>query len=309
VTGAEVLVRSAATLDASVAVTQRVGALLECTRTRREKMQHGLVLARANLSELQRARRLAVGGPSSWSPARRADVASKHIEFHQTGDRTLREELVGAHYGLARRIASRFTGRGESIEDLTQVALLALVKAVDGFDATRGVQFSSYATATISGELKRHFRDKRWGVRVPRSTQEAYLRVRDALDRLTVDLGRSPTVSEVAIAEGITEDQVLEGMEAARVFSMASLDAPLDDDPSQTIPLSSKEPGYGLVDNRLSIAPLIARLPEREQRILRYRFFEDMTQSEIAAELGISQMHVSRLLGRALDRLRHGLAS
>lgn len=215
-----------------------------------------------------------------------------------------RDDVVAAHAGLARSLAARYAERGESLDDLTQVAYIGLVKAVDRFDLERGVQFSTYATATILGEIKRHFRDSRWKMRVPRSVQELYLRVKAALDTLSLELGRSPTIAEIAHFAGATTEAVVEAMEAGRTFHMTSLDAPRDDEGSDGIEIATLDPSMVDVVEREALTSLIDRLPPREQEILRLRFEHDLTQSEIAARIGVSQMQVSRLLARTLDQLR-----
>jgi RNA polymerase sigma-B factor len=218
-----------------------------------------------------------------------------------------RHETVAAHYGLARRVALRFSRRGESVDDLTQIALVGLLKAVDGFDPDRGVPFETYATVTMTGELKRHFRDKRWALRVPRSTQDLYLRTRVAVDSMTQRLGRSPTASEVAAAEGVSEEDVLEAMEAGRLMSLASLDASAHAEPGRL--LGAHDPAFRELEERGALGSLLSRLSPRDQEVLRLRFVEGRTQSEIAARIGVSQMHVSRLLSRALGQLREWIAA
>lgn len=215
----------------------------------------------------------------------------------------LRDELVRRHRGLAEALARRFRGRGE-LEDLTQVAMLALVKAVDRFDPARGVPFPAFASTTIVGELKRHLRDTVWAVRVPRSLQEVGLEVGRAVEALTQRLGRSPTVPEVAEAIGRTEDEVLEGLEVGTALEAASLDAPIGDDDGPSREPATYDEGLELAEEWVDVADAIRALPERERRILHLRFFRSMSQSAIAAELGISQMHVSRLLARTLAQLR-----
>ena len=220
------------------------------------------------------------------------------------GEPGLRDELVHRHRGLAEALARRFRGRGE-LEDLTQVAMLALVKAVDRFDPARGVPFPAFASTTIVGELKRHLRDTVWAVRVPRSLQEVGLEVGRALEALTQRLGRSPTVPEVAEAIGRTEDEVLEGLEVGTALEAASLDAPIGDDDGPSREPATHDDGLELAEEWVDVADAIRALPDRERRILHLRFFRSMSQSAIAAELGISQMHVSRLLARTLAQLRN----
>ena len=239
----------------------------------------------------------------------REELRHKFDEYHRTGDPGLREQLVTAHLGLAEYLARRFANRGEPLDDLVQVASVGLLKAVDRFDPERGLEFSTYATPTIVGELKRHFRDKGWAVRVPRRVQELHLRLGKVVSNLSQDLGRSPTIAEIAERAQASEEEVLEAMEAGRAYRFASLDAPGGgggDDDSQTLSgqLGDDDPRLADIEHRVALSPLIAELPRREQVILHLRFFEGLTQSEIAARLGISQMHVSRLLARSLAKLR-----
>jgi RNA polymerase sigma-B factor len=214
-----------------------------------------------------------------------------------------REALVRDHMHLARRVAGRFAHRGETGDDLGQVAMIGLIKAAERFDPDRGVQFVTYATATMLGELKRHFRDNRWWIHVPRSVQTQYLAVREAVEILTQQLHRSPTVPEIARFAQLGNEEVLEAIEAGRSFHPASLDLGADDNDGR-VELSSVDSGLAEVEDRQSALALVAHLAQREQAIVRLRFFEQMTQSEIAAHLGLSQMHVSRLLARSLEKLR-----
>lgn len=223
-------------------------------------------------------------------------------------DAGARDELVEMYRPLAEYLARRFRGRGEALEDLTQVALIGLLKAIDRFDLSRDVKFSTYATATIVGEIKRHFRDKGWAVRVPRRLQEMGLRVSRTVTELAQDLGRSPTVAEIAERTGFTEEEVLEGMETAHAYSTTSLDAPIDEDGTTAGDrVGSEDESIELLEAWNSVAPAIRDLPPRERRILYLRFFRGMTQTQIADEVGISQMHVSRLLARTLEGLRDSL--
>ena len=215
-----------------------------------------------------------------------------------------REELVQHFTPLAAYLARRFSGRGESLEDLMQVANLGLVKAVDRFDPDRGVQFSTFATATILGELKRHFRDRTWAIRVPRRLQEGSLAVNRAVTELYQELARSPTVSEIAKRTGLNEEGVLESMEALQAYSTASLDAPDEEDRTRLQRVGGSDPALEILESWTTVAPYLKELPERERRVLYLRFVQDRTQAEIAAELGISQMHVSRVLSATLQLLR-----
>ncbi|MER6330945.1 SigB/SigF/SigG family RNA polymerase sigma factor [Streptomyces sp. NPDC001034] len=220
---------------------------------------------------------------------------------------TVRDELVAAWLPMAHRIAGRFRDRGESVEDLRQVAALGLVKAVDRYDPSRGA-FESYAVPTITGEVKRHFRDRMWALRVPRRVQELRNRVRVARRELTQNPGSpEPTVAALAEHTGLGEDEVTAGLEALESFSTLSLDAELaggDDGYSLADTLGATDTSYDVVVDREAAKEGLRRLPERERAILYMRFFEDMTQSRIADQLGISQMHVSRLISRSCARVR-----
>ncbi len=221
-----------------------------------------------------------------------------------------RDRLVRMHLPLVEHLARRFRNRGEPYDDLVQVATIGLIKSVDRFDPDRGVEFSTYATPTIVGEIKRHFRDKGWAVRVPRRLQELRLSLTQATAELSQRHGRAPTVAELAHLLGISEEEVLEGLESANAYSTLSLDAPdQGEDDSHAVADSLGEVDDALegVEYREALRPLLAQLPPREKRILMLRFFGGMTQSQIAAEIGISQMHVSRLLARTLTQLRAGL--
>ncbi|MEV7178423.1 RNA polymerase sigma factor SigF [Kitasatospora sp. NPDC093679] len=221
----------------------------------------------------------------------------------------IRNQLVRMHIPLVEHLARRFRNRGEPLDDLTQVATIGLIKSVDRFDHERGVEFSTYATPTIVGEIKRHFRDKGWAVRVPRRLQELRLSLTTATSELSQRHGRSPTVHELAEHLGISEEDVLEGLESANAYSTLSLDVPDSDDESPAVAdtLGATDEALEGVEYRESLKPLLAQLPPREQKILVLRFFRNMTQSQIAAEVGISQMHVSRLLARTLAQLREKL--
>jgi RNA polymerase sigma-B factor len=236
----------------------------------------------------------------------REELRRKFHAYATTRDRALRDDLVTAHMGLAEYLARRFTNRGEPLDDLVQVAALGLLKAVDRFDPERGLEFSTYATPTIVGELKRHFRDKGWAVRVPRRVQELHLRLGSVVSILSQELGRSPTIGEIAQSAAVSEEEVLEAIEAGHAYRFTSLDAPSGNDDEMSLSTELGAEDQGLIDSehRVTLSPLIAQFPPRERMILHLRFFEGLTQSEIAARLGISQMHVSRLLARALAQLR-----
>jgi RNA polymerase sigma-B factor len=222
-----------------------------------------------------------------------------------------RDALVEQHLPLVEHLARRFRNRGEPYDDLVQVATIGLIKSVDRFDLERGVEFSTYATPTIVGEIKRHFRDKGWAVRVPRRLQELRLSLASATSELSQKQGRSPTVSELAAHLKITDEEVLEGLESANAYSTLSLDAGDSGSGDEPMPVAEtlgvEDEGLEGVEYRESLKPMLEQLPPREKKILMLRFFKNMTQSEIAAEIGISQMHVSRLLARTLAQLREGL--
>ncbi len=244
------------------------------------------------------------------TPSRRdpGDVRRSFAEYADGGDERLRNQLVEEHLGLAHQLARRFTDRGEPYDDLVQVASMALVKSVDRFEPDRGVEFSTFATRTIIGELKRHFRDKGWAIRAPRRIQELYLAVRPAIETLTQELGRPPTVVEIAAAVGATEESVLEALEASQRYRTASIDAPDRQEGSISLRLGQIDAGYEGTDDRMLLARSMADLPEREQTIIKLRFVDGLTQSEIASQVGLSQMHVSRLLSASLAQLKEAFA-
>jgi RNA polymerase sigma-B factor len=230
------------------------------------------------------------------------------LKYHREGDLGARETLVLRFMPLARQLASRYRHAGEPQEDLVQVACVGLLKAVDRYDPKRGGAFTRYAVPTMLGELKRHFRDKGWSVHVPRATQELVLKVSEALGTLPGKLGRSPRPRDVAKAVGAPVEEVLEAMEAATAYEATSLDAPrsgFEEDADWTYgeSLAHEEQGYEMVELGETLRGTLAALPERERLILRLRFERDLTQAEIADYVGVSQMHVSRLLRRSLDRL------
>ncbi len=237
---------------------------------------------------------------------RRQELRDMFVAFSGSRDEKTRSALIEAHLGLAEYLARRFNNRGEPLDDLVQVASTGLIKAVDRFEPERGLEFSTYATHTIVGELKRHFRDKGWAVRVPRRMQELHLRLATLVNTLNQDLGRSPTIPEIAQAAAVSEEEVLEAMEAGQAYRFTSLDAPVTGEEGGSLgsTIGEDDDSMADVEHRVSLSPLIAQLPPRQQKILHLRFFEGLTQSEIATRLGISQMHVSRLLARSLTQLR-----
>ncbi len=218
-----------------------------------------------------------------------------------------RNALVERHRGLAIGLATRFAGKGEEMDDLVQVALMALTKAIDRYEPDRGVALSTFATVTILGELKRHFRDRGWAVRPPRRVHELYLRIQPTIDELSQHLGRPPTMSEIADKLSVSNEEVVEALEAGTRRTATSLDAGSADGGAESTlaaGLGAPDERFADVDLQLTIQPLLERLTPRERRILYLRFFMGMSQSEIATEVGISQMHVSRLLTRSLEQLR-----
>jgi RNA polymerase sigma-B factor len=221
-----------------------------------------------------------------------------------------RDQLVTLHLPLVNFLARRFRDRGEPLEDLVQVGTIGLINAVDRFDGDRGFEFSSFATPTIIGEIKRHFRDKGWAIRVPRRAQELRMMLNQATAELSQSTGRSPTVRELAIHLKITDDEVIDGIEAAAAYATTSIDAHVgNDQDASTIAdfMGDVDPDLSNVDDREALRPLLAALPARERQILGMRFFQGMTQGQIADELNISQMHVSRLLTKSLATLRDGM--
>jgi RNA polymerase sigma-B factor len=240
-----------------------------------------------------------------------AEAASSRSEeevadlFRRLPDPSARDELAEEFLPLAEYFARRFSGRGEPIEDLTQTASLGLLNAIDRFDPDRGVPFATYAAATIVGELKRHFRDRGWALRVPRNVQETAILVNRTMSSLWQDLGRAPTVPEIASAADIGEDDVLQALDALQAYTTDSLDAPTSDASSTAAEsIGQEDVSFEISEEWLSLAPALRDLPERERMILYLRFFEGKTQTEIAEELGISQMHVSRLVSQSLEKLR-----
>ncbi len=240
----------------------------------------------------------------------RERLRAKFNEYRKYGDRKTRNELIEAHKSLASHLARRFANRGEPFEDLLQVAYLGMLKAVERFDPDRNLEFSTFATATVEGELKRHFRDKTWSVRVPRRPQELHLRLNNVINELSQKLTRPPRVPEVAADLGVSEEEVLEAMEVGGAYRSSSLDSRAGDSndaSSLERRLGTADHGFDLAEHRVLLDRVLADLPERERMIVELRFFHDMTQTEIAEHVGISQMHVSRLLSRTLLQLRERL--
>ncbi len=251
------------------------------------------------------------GGTRSGDPWRIREDLRLLERYQRTGDEEARDELIRRFLPLARQLARRYERPDEPLDDLVQVASVGLVKAVKRFDPTRGIAFSSFAVPTILGELKRYFRDSGWAVHVPRAMQERALEVNRAVTELSRSLGRSPTPAEIAGLTGLTHEEVLEAMEAATAYDSVPLEAPRPDDDGDgdgaVDRLGSEDHGYALAEYSATLAPQLRALPERDRLVLYLRFVEDLTQSEIAERIGVSQMHVSRLIRRALERLRNDL--
>ena len=234
--------------------------------------------------------------------------------YHEHGDLAAREQLIEQYMSLVRSLARRYSYRGEQLDDLVQIGCIGLIKAIDRFDLDRGVELTTYATPNIIGEIKRHFRDKGWSVRVPRGLQELNVQLSRLVEQLTVQVGRSPTISELATAAGVEEEEVLEALESGRAYSSLSLsgggggsDEEGDLDPLESI--GTEEHEYEVSEDRAVLEPGFRVLDERERKILHLRFFSGLTQSQIAQQIGISQMHVSRLIRRSLEKIRDEIAA
>ena len=232
--------------------------------------------------------------------------------YHEDGDLQAREQLIEQYMSLVRSLARRYSYRGEQLEDLVQIGAIGLIKAIDRFDLDRGVELTTYATPNIIGEIKRHFRDKGWAVRVPRGLQELNVQLSRLVEQLTVQLSRSPTIPELAKAAGVEEEEVLEALESGRAYTSLSLSVGGgggdDDDLDPLESLGTEEHQYEVSEDRAVLAPGFKVLDERERKILQLRFFEGLTQSQIAQQVGISQMHVSRLIRRSLEKIRETIA-
>ncbi|MDH4111500.1 MAG: RNA polymerase sigma factor SigF [Actinomycetota bacterium] len=246
-------------------------------------------------------------GATGEAGAARTQPDDDRVEalFGLLPDAAARDEIATRFASFAEYLARRFAGRGEPVEDLNQVAMIGLLKAIDRFDDDRGVQFSTYAAATIIGELKRHFRDKGWSLRVPRRLQELAVRVNREMPELTQKLGRSPTIPELADHLAVSTEDIAEAMDAVQAYSTASIDTPAGDDATAPIDsLGGADPSLELLEEWSTIAPAVAELSPRDRRVLYLRFFRGLTQSEIAEDIGVSQMHVSRILTQTLEKLR-----
>lgn len=239
----------------------------------------------------------------------KAALRELFLRFAESRDPAVREELILSYSSLAAYLARKFSNRGEPLEDLTQVAHIGLLKAVDRFDPTRGIEFTTYATVTIVGEVKRHFRDKFWTVRVPRRLRELNNALMKSVESLSQRLGRSPTIPEIADETGVPFEEVVEAFELGRAYNPASLDAELaegDEDRGTSLIdyLGEDDPELMRLEDRRTLEDALRSLPERQHEIVRLRYYEGMSQADIARKLGISQMHVSRIQRDALKRLR-----
>ena len=251
----------------------------------------------------------------AWEPAKVGRDESEKLDqyllrrYRLHGDIEARQKLITMYLPLVRSLARRYASRGEQFDDLVQVGAIGLIKAIDRFDLERGVELTTYATPNIVGEIKRYFRDKGWSVRVPRGLQELNIRINKLIDELVPKLQRSPTVNEIAEAAGVTPADVLEALETSQAYNSVSLqsspggDADGDDGGLMDY-LGTEEEAYDMMEDRTTLAPGFAKLDQRERYILHLRFFEGLTQSQIAARVGISQMHVSRLIRRSLEKMR-----
>ncbi len=250
------------------------------------------------------------GGEPSATPSE--DRAARGREdrrllerYHRDGDPTAREALVERHLPLVRSLARRYAGRGEALEDIEQVGAIGLIKAIDRFELEREVSLATYATPNVVGEIKRHFRDKGWAIRVPRALQELNAKMSATIDRLTSKLGRSPSIAEIAVSLEATPEEVLEAIEVGSAYTTLSLSGgptgEEDADPLETIGEEDEE--FERTEDRAALAPVLAHLPQREREILRMRFEEGLPQTQIAQRVGLSQMHVSRLIRQAIARL------
>jgi len=240
-----------------------------------------------------------------WDKARTREL---FLHYREHGDEESRDELITMYLNLVKYLASRFRNRGEPIDDLVQVATIGLIKAIDRFDVDRAVEFTTYATPTIIGELKRYFRDKGWAIKVPRRLQELSFRVNQAIDTLTQQLQRSPSILEIAAHLGVSTEEVLEALETSEAYNFVSLEGDRGSDSGDSFSIleyvGEDDVLMGLVEDRTTLADALKYLAPQEQQVLYLRFFQGLTQTEIATTLGISQMQVSRLLRKTLRSLR-----
>ena len=245
-----------------------------------------------------------------WDKKRTRELFAHYREFE---DEESRDELITMYLNLVKYLASRFRNRGEPIDDLIQVGTIGLIKAIDRFDTSRDVEFTTYATPTIIGELKRYFRDKGWAIKVPRRLQELSFRVNQAVDQLTQRLQRSPTILEIAEYLGVTSEEVLEALETSEAYNFVSLESDRNSDGSDSFSIleyiGKDDHLMSIVDDRATLSDALKQLTPQEQRVLYLRFFEGLTQTEIASQLEISQMQVSRLLRKTLKVLRENIVT
>ncbi|MCW3008094.1 MAG: SigB/SigF/SigG family polymerase sigma factor [Solirubrobacterales bacterium] len=251
---------------------------------------------------------MSAGGPTAATDrAARERILLKR--YHERGDMSARDQLAEEMLPLARALAGRYAGRGEPLDDLVQVACIGIMKAIDGFDVTREVRFSSYATPTVLGEIKRHFRDRTWALHVPRGTQELQLKVAKARDELTNELGRSPTVEEIAKKVDASLEDTLSAIQSAAAHRTRSFDEPVGEDSTLAESIGGADPELGRAEVRVLIDEALDVLSDRDREILRLRFEEDLTQTEISKLIGVSQMQVSRLIRQSLARMRMDIES
>lgn len=261
--------------------------------------------SRADASAARRRLRRVSKGKPAWDKDRTRELFRRYKE---EGDEEAREQLIVSHVNLVRYIAAKFKNRGEPLDDLIQVGTIGLIKAIDRFDPSRGLEFTTYATPTIMGEIKRHFRDKGWTIRVPRRLQELSAKVNTVTDELTAELQRSPSIDEIAARLGTTPDEVLEAMESSSAYSSVPLEGQggteEDDAPAVIDRYASVDNNLEASDDRMILEDVISEFPEADQQAIRMRYLDGMTQVEIAKKLGISQVQVSRMLRRALRRIQ-----
>ena len=244
----------------------------------------------------------------SWDKARTRELFAL---YRESGDEAARDELITMYLNLVKYLASRFRNRGEPIDDLIQVGTIGLIKAIDRFDTDRQVEFTTYATPTIVGELKRYFRDKGWAIKVPRRLQELSFKVNQAIDALTQRLQRSPSIPEIAEYLGVTPEEVLEAMETSEAYNFVSLESDRGGDSSDSFSIleyiGKDDALMAVIDDRTTLSVALKQLTPQEQKVLYLRFFQGLTQTEIARQLDISQMQVSRLLRKTLRVLRENI--
>ncbi|HEV2723741.1 MAG TPA: SigB/SigF/SigG family RNA polymerase sigma factor [Thermoleophilaceae bacterium] len=248
----------------------------------------------------------------SFSEASRPSLRDEDREllrrYHEGGDPSAREALVERHLPLVLSLALRYAGRAEPIDDIEQVGAIGLIKAIDRFELEREVSLATYATPNVVGEIKRHFRDKGWAIRVPRALQELNAKMSSTIDQLTSRLGRSPSIAEIADSLSTTPEEVLEAIEVGSAYTTLSLSGPVGEDAADPLEaIGDEDVGFERTENRAALAPALARLPQRERDILRMRFEEGLPQTQIAERVGLSQMHVSRLIRRSLAAMRDDL--